>query len=157
MVVVEAAAYYIHKYFNCCWRIREDWTESSGCAKVIKIAFQHVIPVLLFLTNMATDVYYLLTIPSCDSSVMKAQIVTLFLPQLWFFRYSLMHALDGNKSFCSFFCHFLKRYFAYMTGQIDLLLKMESGQTERKKIEESDPNIEKYRHNSVYLIVQDIP
>ena len=122
--LIYASIYYIHKYWTCCWRQREDWRDSTGCRRKFKFFIQHVLPFILIVANCATDLLYLFLVPSSEEYIRFSLILTLFVPQLWYFRYSLLHSFDDDRHFGQFFCQFVKNYFAYATGQIDLLMKI---------------------------------
>ena len=109
------------------------------------------------MANCFTDLLYLLLVPSSAEYIRFSLILTLFIPQLWYFRYSVLHSFDGEKHFGQFFCHIVKNYFAYATGQIDLLMKLQDDHAEDPDKQKLIPSIEKYKHSSLSLIVQDIP
>ena len=104
-------------FYSLCIHSNDDMDQE------IQLFKNHVLPSLLHFINTASDFWYLLVVPTFDSKVLIAQIATLFLPQLVFFRYAMIHAWDGKKDYGEFLSHFFKRYFAMTTGQIDYFLK----------------------------------
>ena len=71
----------------------------------------------------------------------------------------MVHALDKTRAFCKFLSHFIRRYIACATGQIDLFLERadDSEAGIYPAIADAGPIVEKYRNNSISLILCDVP
>ena len=156
--------YHAHKYHDCCSRQREPYQDSEGGGRTWKFTVQHIFPAILFLGTMATDLYYVLTVPAAGLIPLYIQLFSLFLPHVVFFKQALVHALDKTRALSKFLSHLIGRYIAYATGQIDLFLdRADEGDAAASEagvypiIAEADPVVEKYKHNSISLLLCDIP
>ena len=80
VILAFTGLYYAHKYFECCSRQREPYQDSRGCGRRWKFAVQHVFPAILFVATMATDLWYILTVPTSSLIFLYLQLVSLLLP-----------------------------------------------------------------------------
>jgi hypothetical protein len=122
---------------------------------------------LIYLANIASDGYYLATVPTMNQWIRYTLVVTILIPQFLFLRFSLRHAYSKTVSVCSFTLHFWNRYISYLTGQINHFiireteLKIQSKEPPKIDVPldliDKDPFIAKYMNNTIYLLIQDIP
>ena len=136
LFMVLSGAYYKCRYWCCSYDDQEEeededvpaWSAVTCCRRIrnfFDFIRMVVIPTLLCICNQGSDFMYILTVPMFDVKLQYFLFFTIWLPTLIFFYQSLTHAFEKTSTCGSFLCHFICRFFAYVTCNINLFLDNE--------------------------------
>ena len=84
-----------------------------------------LLPSLLCICDTASDFWYILTVPVIDLKLQYFFLLIVWIPILKFYVKSLYLSASKTKTLAGFFCHFICRFLAYLTGNINLFLEYE--------------------------------
>ena len=101
-----------------------------------------MLPTLLCILAIATDLQYVLTVPAFDIKLLSLLLFITWMPIFIFFYISYKNARDHTTNMKDFLNHLSKSFILYCTGNIDLFTN--------KKESDCDPLLEKYK-NGIFI------